>query len=163
MKIINDTQNKLHSHLKELEDIQALLIDINSTQFLFPQDIELTWMLENQINLIQARINVLINEIKYINDPKYVENMAYLVISSQPFPKSVKQNKPLKEDIIISLISSSSYTCKPIGDVCAEVLSNINQKKSKNQSLIQNNTAKMISNKAIFNVCYYFLSNLNYF
>lgn len=112
-------------------------------------------MFESEILLIQAKINVLINEIKYINNPEYVKNMAYLVISSQPFPKSVKQNKPLKEDIIVSLITSSSYTCKPLGEVKAEVSPNLFQQKTKTQSFIKNNTAKIVSNKAIFNVCFH--------
>lgn len=148
--LLQESLNKLHSQLSILNEIQAFLKQNISNRLLTPQDFDLTWILEDEILSIQCKTNVLINEINHINNPNHVYDLAYLIISKQPFPKSVKQNKPLKEDIVVELITASTCICNILGDTKAEVMSNF-QTKNKTQSMAQNNRSKMVDNKAVFN------------
>lgn len=148
---LDNILESLFSHLSDLQNFKDFLKRNFTTQYLMPQDIELTSSIENTIVYIQYKINMIINEIKHVQNPEGNQELpACLNITSQPFPKSAKQNKPLKEGIVVNLITGSSYICKPLSDVKADVITNF-QSKSKDQSLIKNNTATMSNNEAVFN------------
>lgn len=117
-----------------------------------PADISLLVALESRLNVIEKQSEMYIQELEHIKDPSSRRDLVCLIIESQPFPKSVKQNKPLKESLTLKLLTGVMTQCIPLSSVNASVITEFSSR-SKNPITVANNTASVSNNnQVVFNV-----------
>lgn len=149
---LDQQSNALYEIYNQCKEIIPTLQNEKKTKILRCADIHLTSCVENELEFLMKQTEMYIKEIEHLNNPNAVVDLACLIIENQPFPKSVKQNKPIKESITLKLITGALTQCTPISNVSACVIAEMSSKR-KNPIIVSNNTAELKDNVAIFSVC----------
>lgn len=135
-----------------MNNLQNLVIFIQNeecSKFLEAAILEVYSSSENEIHYMIKEAEIYIKELNHIKNPSYYPELVSLVIEKQPFPKSVKQNKPLKESIIVKLITGSCTTYRTLGPMTGSIIMDF-QTRSKQQITVSNNISEVNNDRATF-------------
>lgn len=138
--------------MKTLHTLELCIQNELSSKLIPPLYIELFMSAENDIHHLLKQTEIYIEELNHIKNPSHCPELASLIIEKQPFPKSVNQNKPLKDGVVVHLITGACVTYRALSPVVGSILIDF-QARSKQQIIVQNNITEINNNKAIFNVC----------
>jgi len=97
-----------------------------------------------------TQLEIFEEELKYYSSKKY-NNLAAIVIIKQPFPLSIRQNKPLEGEITVRLLSGSTYTAVPSGPIQVQIVTSSSSKSQKNPLTVKNENKDMENGVAVFN------------
>lgn len=141
----------LNNVMNVLRGLGSYIENEFSSRLLSPDTIEIFQSTKDEIHYLLKQTEIYLEEVNHIRNPSLRPELVSLIIEKQPFPKSVNQNKPLKDSVILQLITGSCVTYRTLGPVVGSILIEY-QARSKQQITIQNNIAEINSDKVIFNV-----------
>lgn len=139
---------------QSLEEIRLVLNTLTSKFILEPVDISRVNVLQNELSIELQQLEMYERELKVAAHPDNVTREqipATLVIIKQPFPRSVKQNKPMEDGVTLRLLTGVYYKVCATGLVRADVITDYTTRSKKNPTTVQNNLKPIQNNVAVFN------------
>lgn len=131
---------------KKLDHAESTLVEINGTTILSAMDARNVVLYQDILRLDKIHLCVLEEELNFARLGEFLKPVARLVITSQPFPCTVKQSKSLDEDLKVKLITGARVTFTPLGLVKAELINEDYTPAAKRKSSsppIQNDSAPL--------------------
>lgn len=152
---VEDQYTLLNSMLDNCKSLQWVIGTVKETQILSPSNIEMISSIEDELVSTKMQVNMYVEELNFLLNPDIEPMCACLVIERQPFPKSVHQNKPLKDPIVVKILTGISTETYAIGNMEASVEAGFITK-STNQ-YVSNNEAVVDDGTALFYVSYIYI------
>mmetsp|Transcript_16692 Transcript_16692/g.23195 ORF Transcript_16692/g.23195 Transcript_16692/m.23195 type:complete len:592 (-) Transcript_16692:663-2438(-) len=107
------------------------------TQFLDSAEMHQLLQAQSQLAILIKQLELYIQELYSLKSDSFLPSFA-LVILSQPFPDSVKQNKSIDEPVTVKLLTGAKFDSRPnSASVRAEII-NVNSKNKKMAVGIEN-------------------------
>jgi hypothetical protein len=142
----------LQNYRNELEDIFKRIHTLQTQYLLHSNEIYRCIILLNEHQIQMKQLEIYEEELKMYSRKDYNNNgLASIVISKQPFPLSIRQNKPLEEEVTVRLLTGSTYNAAPTGRIGVEIVTSNSSKSKKNPLTVKCDSKDMENGIAVYN------------
>lgn len=142
------------SHQRKI--IDNLRDDINNlmdSRLLHPSEYGELVKLKDKLHIESVQLQLYQEELSQFTRQEINKPIAALLVTGQPFPKSIRQNKTIESEVEVTLLTGARQEIVVREPCVAKIVSyNTTRGNKKHPVVVQNNSKPVDNNVAIFNV-----------